>query len=142
MAIVFTDLMPPRGPIDPIMFAGMERRDVEARITGYIEAALLDSRIAPVVPESAQDAVVIPFVKWMAYRDLYIALNSKAATVSIAERGSSAFLIEQIRNIKELMDDALSEFNDLLPDVGIEVLFPDTLTTKTDVILYAGKPRA
>jgi hypothetical protein len=78
----------------------------------------------------------------MAYRDLYIALNSKAATVSIAERGSSAFLIEQIRNIKELMDDALSEFNDLLPDVGIEVLFPDTLTTKTDVILYAGKPRA
>jgi hypothetical protein len=131
--------MPPKGPLDSALFPGIETRDVATRITGYIATAIADPRVVDVTPEETQDALIRPLVRYFAFRDVWIALSTKPASVAITEKGSSAFLIQQIDNIKTLMDEALDEFEDAIPEAGPEPLFPDTMSTKTDVTWYAGR---
>lgn len=139
MAVTAADMMPTKGPLDPLLWPGEETRRVVARITQYIANAVADPRYVDLSAVAEQDAFVNALVRWQAYRDVFIRLNAQAANVTNQDKGSSAMLYQQIQAFADLMAQAETDLVAVLTDDVAESLVPPTMSVKTDTTLWAGR---
>jgi hypothetical protein len=133
--LTFADLMSPVGPITAALFPGEQSNVLEARLTQYLDNGYGDERVAAQTDQSRQDMLARAWALYQAFTDVYIRLSAEPTTLAVTEKGSHAYVAEQLRNFKALADKYLSDFNGLLiipPAVPLQRI-PPTMSLRNNV---------
>lgn len=109
MTVVATDLEEPLGPITPKLFPGEQSNQLALRLTGYLTRAGNDPRILGEPNASKHDHMTRALALHYAFSDVYIRMSSEPMTLSVTEKGSHGYNVEQIRNMRALADGYLAE---------------------------------
>lgn len=113
------DLMPPKGPVAPALFPGVQSNVIEANLTAYLSRAEGDARIAAETDESKTDSLVRALALHYVFQDAYIEMNAKPLTLQVAEKGGHGYSMEQVRNVRVMAEQYIEEFLGLLtPKIG------------------------
>lgn len=127
--------MSPAGPVEGFLFPGEDSNVIEARLTGYIEAAYNDERIAAQTDAALQDKLARPFALSRVYSAVVERLSANPATITVSEKGGHGYTAEQIKTFKDL---AAKYWSDFLFAVQVPPAlppsqFPGTLSLKANV---------
>jgi hypothetical protein len=135
MPLVAADLVSPAGPVEGYLFPGEDSNVIEARLTGYIEAAYNDERVAAQTDATLQDKLAYPFVLGRVYDAVVTRLSAQPATVTVTEKGGHGYTSEQIKTFKELAQKYWSDFFALLvtPTAIQPSQFPGTRSVRATV---------
>lgn len=135
MAVIASDLRVPKGPLDSKLFPGLESRDLDARINGYLIKAINEPNIIGADP-SVQDRMTTALSLYYAFRDIVIRMANEPARLEVAESGAHTYNTEQLATMKELRDAYWLEYTALIPpavtDTGTSL--PGTRTTRTQQV--------
>lgn len=120
MAITTASLLEPEGPITFKLFPGEQSNVLTVRLQGYIDRALLDSRVVAQPDPTKVDPMTRALALYYAFTDVYVRMSAEPMTLSVTEKGSHGYSAEQIRNMRGLADRYLAEMIGFLPvSVGI-----------------------
>lgn len=114
MAVTAADLKVPKGPVTPTIFPGVQSNVLDANLEAYIDRAAMDSRIQAEPDSSKTDGLVRALALYLAFQDAFVEMNAKPIQLNVTEKGSHGFSMEQIRNMRHLAEQYLSEFLALL----------------------------
>ena len=121
--------------ISPEMFPGEMGNVLSARLEGYLTVAYADARVAAQTAEPTQNSLAFAWAHHLAFMDVYLRLTVQPASVTLTEKGSHSYLVEQLRNMKALADKYLADFNGLLllPPASPPSQFPGTMSVRNVV---------
>lgn len=132
--IVATDLLSPLGPLDTSLFPGEASNVLEARIIGWLNEAYGDPRVAMQTEEARRDSLAEAWTLHRSFQQVYIRMTTQPVSLTVTEKGGHAYSSEQIRNIRQLSDKYLADFNGLLavaPDNSVRL--PGTVSVRNIV---------
>jgi hypothetical protein len=133
MAVVAVDLLAPNGPLDSVLFPGMESRDVETLIGGYILSAAQDPYVLVADP-TVQDLMTRYRALEYAFTAVHVRMSSEPASITVTEKGGHAYSTEQLRNIKELALSYRKQFEALIvAPAKTQGQFPGTVSSRINV---------
>ncbi len=112
--IAGADLLSPSGPLDTSLFPGEASNVVEVRIQKYLDEAYNDPRVVIQLDAGRKDNLARNYALWRAFDAVYLRMTSQPIALAITDKGSHGFSNEQIRNMKQLADKYLADFNGLL----------------------------
>lgn len=112
--IAGADLLSPSGPLDTSLFPGEASNVLDARVQGYIDDAYNDPRVIAQNDATRKDNLARNYALWRAFEVVYLRMTTHPVALSVTEKGSHGYSNEQIRNVRQLMDKYLADFNGLL----------------------------
>lgn len=132
MSVAVSDLRVPKGPLDSKLFPGLESRDLDARITGYIARATDDINVIAADPV-VQDRMILALSLYYAFRDIVIRMSNEPARMEVAESGAHTYNAQQLDTMKEIRDGYLAQYNQLIIPIGQPVTsqLPGTRSGRT-----------
>ena len=95
MALQASDLIDPTGELTTGLFPGSDANALTSRVSAYLTAAALDSRVLAIIAGDATkaDAAKRAYALWRAYTAVVLRMNSEPLQVNVTERGSSGYLM-------------------------------------------------
>jgi hypothetical protein len=134
MAVTPDSLMAPAGPVSPTLFPGVGDNELRESLSVYISTAQAHPAVVA-APGDRVDGMTRNYALYLAFQDVYIRMNTQPLTLTVADKGAHGYGIEQIRNIRDLMNKYLADFEALIIPVGTirPGLTPGTISVPTDV---------
>src|SRR4051812_21423845 len=113
-----SDLLEPKGELDPGLWPGIDLSVVSANIEEYLTEGY--GRAAPIADAGDKDEAAKQWSYYRAFGQAYRRLVRNPSTVSLNDEGSASTLLTQIEHVGELSDKALAAFNDLLSGAVVD----------------------
>ena len=118
--------------MDSKLFPGLESRDLDARLNGYIQRALNEPAIVA-ADASVKDRMTTFLSLYYTFFDVVVRLANEPARIEVAESGAHAYNTDQLATMKELRDGYLAAYEELIVPVAPPIVtsLPGTRTGTT-----------
>lgn len=123
MTVAASDLRVPKGPVDSKLFPGLESRDLDTRLNGYIAKSLDEPEVVAADP-SIKDKLVTARSLYYTFRDIVIRMANEPARMEVAESGAHTYNAQQLETMKELRDGYLAEYLELIVPLATQSSSP------------------
>jgi len=132
--ITTTSLIAPVGRIEPEMFPGDTPAMLQQRVAAYLVDAQTKPEVMVLDPESVNFAIQA-WVYHRAFDAASVLMDSKAATVSLADQGSKSFLHEQIKQQRDRAQYWLDQFLELtVGDIRLRAPIRGTIAVRNTYV--------
>ena len=118
MAVIGSDLLQPKGPVDMVLFPGQQSNIVTAMLDQYLTTAYADARVAAQTNPTIQDALARSWALYLTFDGVYTRMLAEPLSVTVTEKGGHGYSTEQIRGMAALRDKYLADFNAMILTPG------------------------